>query len=61
MSNILKKFFADYENASEMHEQYMRNQVFFKGQFSERHSVSDFMQLDYLPKLITKILKICRM
>ena len=58
---MFKKFLNDYENACEMHEQYMRNQVFFKGQFSERHSVSDFMQLDYLPKTITKLLKLCRM
>ena len=55
--NIIKKIYIDFEQASENKEFYDRCQIIFKGKYAESSAVLEHMQLDYVPKILKKILR----
>lgn len=53
---IIKKFYHDFETASDAKEQYDRCQIIFKGKHAESNAVLEHMQLDYVPKIVRRML-----
>ena len=54
MKQLIQTFYEDWQTALENHEEYQRQQVFFKGKFAERSAVIDHMHLNYVPKFIRR-------
>lgn len=55
---LIKKFYDDFERASEHKEFYDRYQKFFKGKHAKPNAVVEHMTFDYLPKTVKKLLNL---